>query len=189
MLIGYVRVSTADQNTDLQRSALELVGCKLIFEDKASGKNSRRPGLHAALEMLMPGDVLMVWKLDRLGRSIRDLISLVAEIQDIGCHFQSVTDSINTSTPSGRFFFHVMGALAEMERELIVERTRAGLAAAREKGRHPGRPRRISAHEWARAEIMLESGMSRRSVAKEIGVVEKTIYKKFPKYPKYGRFG
>ncbi|EHM3440642.1 recombinase family protein [Salmonella enterica] len=187
MLIGYVRVSTIDQCTDLQRTALKLAGCLLIFEDKASGKNSRRPGLHAALEMLMPGDVLMVWKLDRLGRSIRDLISLVAEIQEIGCHFQSVTDSINTSTPSGRFFFHVMGALAEMERELIVERTRAGLAAAREKGRHPGRPRRISAQEWARAEMMLEAGISRRSVAKEIGVVEKTIYKKFPKYPRHGR--
>ncbi|ENA9695552.1 recombinase family protein [Salmonella enterica subsp. enterica] len=189
MLIGYVRVSTADQNTDLQRSALNAVGCKLIFEDKASGKNARRPGLQAALEMLMPGDILMVWKLDRLGRSIRDLISLVAGIQEIGCHFQSVTDSINTSTPSGRFFFHVMGALAEMERELIVERTRAGLVAARQKNRHPGRPRRISAHEWARAEMMLEAGMSRRSVAKEIGVCEKTIYKKFPKYPKNGRFG
>ncbi|EAV2253162.1 recombinase family protein [Salmonella enterica] len=189
MRIGYVRVSTADQNTDLQRSALEAVGCKIIFEDKASGKNARRSGLQTALEMLLPGDVLMVWKLDRLGRSIRDLISLVAGIQDKGANFQSITDSINTSTPSGRFFFHVMGALAEMERELIVERTRAGLAAAREKGRHPGRPRRISAHEWARAEWMLAAGMSRRSVAKEIGVVEKTIYKKFPKYPKYGRFG
>ncbi|WP_250667047.1 MULTISPECIES: recombinase family protein, partial [Escherichia] len=130
MLIGYVRVSTNEQNTALQRNALESAGCELIFEDKASGKKAERPGLKKVLRMLSRGDTLVVWKLDRLGRSMRHLVVLVEELRDRGINFRSLTDSIDTSTPMGRFFFHVMGALAEMERELIVERTRAGLDAA-----------------------------------------------------------
>lgn len=130
MLIGYARVSTGDQNLDLQKNALIRAECELVFEDMASGKNARRPGLKRALRRLRPGDVLVVWKLDRLGRSVRDLITLVSELQARGVNFRSLTDSIDdTLTPAGRFFFHIMSALAEMERELIVERTRAGLAA------------------------------------------------------------
>ncbi|EAW1173938.1 recombinase family protein [Salmonella enterica subsp. enterica] len=180
MLIGYMRVSTADQNTDLQRSALLVAGGEQIFEDRLSGTRASRPGLNDALSVLSDGDSLVVWKLDRLGRSVKNLIELIALLKVRGVHLRSITDSIDTSTPMGRFFFHVMGALAEMERELIVERTRAGLMAARTRNRHPGRPRRISQHEWVRAEWMLEGGISRESIAREIGVSTKTIYKKFP---------
>ncbi|MDA4027125.1 recombinase family protein [Klebsiella pneumoniae] len=105
MLIGYARVSTGDQNLDLQKNALIRAECELVFEDTASGKNARRPGLKRALRRLRPGDVLVVWKLDRLGRSVRDLITLVSELQARGVNFRSLTDSIDTSTPAGRFFF------------------------------------------------------------------------------------
>lgn len=131
MLIGYIRVSTNDQNTDLQRNALMCAGCEQIFEDKMSGTKSERPGLKRALKCLKRGDTLVVWKLDRLGRRMKHLIALTEELRAKGVNFRSLTDSIDTSTPMGRFFFHMMGALAEMERELIVERTLAGLAAAR----------------------------------------------------------
>ena len=122
----------------------------------------------------------MVWKLDRLGRSVRDLITLVSELQERGIHFRSLTDSIDTSTPAGRFFFHVMSALAEMERELIVERTRAGLAAAREQGRIGGRRRIMTTEVVERCRRMLEKGATRQQVADVIGVSEKTVYKYFP---------
>lgn len=126
---SYIRVSTNDQNTDLQRIALQSADCELIFfEDRISGKTSDRPGLKKALRCLQPGDTLVVWKLDRLGRSMRHLVMLTEELRERGVNFRSLTDSIDTSTPMGRFFFHVMGALAEMERELIVERTRRMLA-------------------------------------------------------------
>lgn len=138
MLIGYIRVSTNDQNTDLQRNALMCAGCEQIFEDKMSGTKSERPGLKRALKCLKRGDTLVVWKLDRLGRRMKHLIALTEELRAKGVNFRSLTDSIDTSTPMGRFFFHMMGALAEMERELIVERTLAGLAAARSQGRAEG---------------------------------------------------
>ena len=134
MLIGYVRVSTNDQNTALQRNALESAGCEQIFEDKLSGTKTDRPGLKRALKRLQKGDTLVVWKLDRLGRSMKHLISLVGELRERGINFRSLTDSIDTSSPMGRFFFHVMGALAEMEREFIVERTRAALPQHDKKG-------------------------------------------------------
>ncbi|MBM4735526.1 DNA-invertase [Klebsiella variicola] len=180
MLIGYARVSTGDQNLDLQKNALVRAECEQIFEDTASGKNARRPGLRRAIRRLKPGDSLVVWKLDRLGRSVRDLITLVSELQDRGIHFRSLTDSIDTSTPAGRFFFHVMSALAEMERELIVERTRAGLAAARERGRVGGRRRVMTTEVVERCRRMLENGATRQQVADVIGVGVKTIYKHFP---------
>ena len=180
MLIGYARVSTGDQNLDLQKNALVRAECEQIFEDTASGKNARRQGLRRAIRRLKPGDSLVVWKLDRLGRSVRDLITLVSELQDKGIHFRSLTDSIDTSTPAGRFFFHVMSALAEMERELIVERTRAGLAAAREQGRVGGRRRVMTTEVVERCRRMLGTGATRQQVADVIGVGVKTIYKYFP---------
>ncbi|HHQ2448470.1 TPA: recombinase family protein [Raoultella ornithinolytica] len=180
MLIGYARVSTGDQNLDLQKNALIRAECEQIFEDTASGKNARRQGLKRAIRRLRPGDSLVVWKLDRLGRSVRDLITLVSELQERGIHFRSLTDSIDTSTPAGRFFFHVMSALAEMERELIVERTRAGLVAAREQGRIGGRRRVMTPEVVERARRMLANGATRKQVADVIGVGVKTIYKYFP---------
>lgn len=134
MIYGYVRVSTNHQDTELQRLALESAGCERIFEDKISGTKSDRPGLKKLLRTLSAGDTLVVWKLDRLGRSMRHLVVLVEELRERGINFRSLTDSIDTSTSMGRFFFHVMGAMAEMERELIVERTKAGLKAARAQG-------------------------------------------------------
>lgn len=180
MLIGYARVSTGDQNLDLQKNALFRAECELIFEDTASGKNAKRPGLRRAIRRLRPGDSLVVWKLDRLGRSVRDLITLVSELQERGIHFRSLTDSIDTSTPAGRFFFHVMSALAEMERELIVERTRAGLAAAREQGRIGGRRRIMTTEVVERCRRMLENGATRQQVADIVGVGLKSIYKYLP---------
>ncbi|HCJ0415129.1 TPA: recombinase family protein [Klebsiella oxytoca] len=180
MLIGYARVSTVDQNLDLQKNALVRAECELIFEDTASGKNAKRPGLRKAIRRLRPGDSLVVWKLDRLGRSVRDLITLVSELQERGIHFRSLTDSIDTSTPAGRFFFHVMSALSEMERELIVERTRAGLAAAREQGRIGGRRRVMTEEVVERCRRMLDAGATRQQIADVIGVGVKTIYKYLP---------
>ncbi len=144
MLIGYARVSTEDQNLDLQRKALTKAGCKKLFDDKASGTRTSRPGLDLAMATLREGDTLVVWKLDRLGRSVKNLVDLVGELHRQGVQFKSLTDSIDTGTPSGRFFFHVMASLAQMERELIVERTCAGLEAARRLGRTGGRKRRMT---------------------------------------------
>ena len=142
MLIGYARVSTDEQNLSLQRDALSKDGCKRIFTDTASGAPTKRPGLADALSHLRKGDSLVVWKLDRLGRSVKGLVDLVEEFETRQIHFRSLTDGIDTKTPAGRFFFHVMASLAQMERELIVERTRAGLGAARKLGRIGGRPRK-----------------------------------------------
>ncbi|EJB3708213.1 recombinase family protein [Enterobacter asburiae] len=180
MLIGYVRVSTNDQNTALQRNALDSAGCELIFEDKISGKTSERPGLKKVLRILSEGDTLVVWKLDRLGRSMRHLVVLVEELRERGINFRSLTDSIDTSTPMGRFFFHVMGALAEMERELIVERTRAGLAAARAKGRIGGRRPKLTDEQWAQAGRLIAAGESRQRVAIIYDVGVSTLYRNFP---------
>ncbi|EMD7704728.1 recombinase family protein [Escherichia coli] len=180
MLIGYVRVSTNDQNTALQRDALERSGCELIFEDKMSGRTAERPGLKKLLKRLSPEDTLVVWKLDRLGRSMRNLVILVEELKQRSVNFRSLTDSIDTSTPMGRFFFHVMGALAEMERELIVERTRAGLVAARAQGRIGGRRPKLTPEQWAQAGRLIAAGESRRRVAIIYDVGISTLYKKIP---------
>ncbi|WP_251848721.1 recombinase family protein [Atlantibacter hermannii] len=180
MLVGYVRVSTNDQNTALQKNALECAGCELIFEDKISGKTSERPGLKKLLKALSSGDTLIVWKLDRLGRSMRHLVTLIEELRQRDINFRSLTDSIDTSTPMGRFFFHVMGALAEMERELIVERTRAGLEAARAQGRIGGRRPKLTAEQWAQAGRLIAAGESRQRVALIFDVGLSSLYRKFP---------
>ena len=140
MLIGYARISTNDQNLNLQRDALKAAGCTQICEDTASGANVARPGLEKALGMLREGDTLVVWKLDRLGRSLKHLIESVQTLDGRGIGFKSLQDSIDTTTPGGKLLFHILGSLAEFERDLIRERTNAGLAAARARGRKGGRP-------------------------------------------------
>lgn len=180
MQIGYVRVSTSEQNTDLQREALQRSGCEQIFEEKMSGTIANRPALKKLLRTLKEGDTLVVWKLDRLGRSMRNLVLLVDELRQRGVHFRSLTDSIDTSSPMGRFIFHIMSALAEMERELIVERTLAGLAAARAKGRIGGRRPKLTPEQWAQAGRLIAAGESRQRVAIIYDVGISTLYKKFP---------
>lgn len=178
--IGYMRVSKNDQNTDLQREALARVNCERIFADKISGKTDKRPGLQQALNCLKTGDTLVVWKLDRLGRSIKHLITLVSELDDKGIHFHSLTDSIDTFSSAGRFFFHVMSALAQMERELIVERTLAGLAVARSQGRIGGRRRVFSDENQAQAVRLIAKGHSRKEVAILFGISLASLYKYCP---------
>src|SRR5689334_6977272 len=141
MNVGYARVSTFDQNLDLQKDALSRAGCEKIFTDTMSGAKAERPGLVQALTFMRAGDILVVWKLDRLGRSLRNLIDVVTELETLGIGFRSVTESIDTTTSGGKLIFHIFGALAEFERDLIRERTSAGLAAARARGRKGGRPR------------------------------------------------
>lgn len=141
MLIGYARISIADQNLHLQKDALKAAGCVQICEDTASGAKASRPGLEKALGMLREGDTLVVWKLDRLGRSLKHLIESVQALDSRGVGFKSLQDNIDTTTPGGKLLFHILGSLAEFERDLIRERTNAGLAAARARGRMGGRPR------------------------------------------------
>ena len=140
MLVGYARVSTHDQNLDLQRDALEKAGCEKIHVEKASGKSSNRPELEKVMNYLRKGDTLVVWRLDRLGRSMKHLIELVTQMEERGIGFRSLTEAMDTTTSGGKLIFHIFGALAEFERNLIQERTRAGLAAARARGRKGGRP-------------------------------------------------
>ena len=180
MLIGYARVSTQDQNLDLQIEALRQAGCERIFEDKASGSRAERPGLTKAIEMLREGDAFVVWKLDRLGRSVKQLVDLVGTLQQQGIQFKSLTDSIDTRTPSGRFFFHVMASLAEMERELIIERTRAGLAAANRLGRKSGRKPKMTTSKIESAKKLLTVGTPPKEVAKNLGVSIATLYRHLP---------
>ena len=180
MLIGYARASTQDQNLELQSDALTKVGCQKIFEDKVSGTRADRPGLAKALEILREGDTLVVWKLDRLGRSVKQLVDLVEELHKQGVQFKSLTDAIDTGTPSGRFFFHVMASLSEMERELIVERTRAGLEMARRLGRKGGRKPKMTDSKIESAKKLLASGVPPKDVARNLGVSVPTLYRWVP---------
>ncbi len=180
MLIGYARVSTQDQNLTLQREALINAGCEKVFEDKVSGTRADRPGLSKTLEMLREGDTLVVWKLDRLGRSVKQLVDMVSELNKQGIQFKSLTDSIDTGTTSGRFFFHVMASLAEMERELTIERTRAGLEVAKKLGRKGGRKPKMTDSKIESAKKLLSSGVPPKEVAKNIGVSVSTLYRWLP---------
>ncbi|MFA7105626.1 MAG: recombinase family protein [Dysgonamonadaceae bacterium] len=163
MLIGYARVSTEDQNTDLQATALRGVGCERIYTEKASGGRWTRPELHRALEQLRPGDVLVVWKLDRLSRSLKDLLHIMERVEAAGAGFRSITEAIDTTTPAGRMMMQMVGAFAEFERGVIAERTRAGLEEARKKGRVGGRRPSLNAEQRAEARQMVSSG--RRTAA------------------------
>ena len=151
MLIGYARVSTVDQNLDLQEDALRKAGCERLFTDIASGVQAAREGLREALDFLRAEDTLVVWKLDRLGRSLAHLLEVINTLHARQIGFRSLQESVDTMTSSGKLFFHIFGALAEFERNLIRERTMAGLAAARARGRHGGRPRAMSSKQVAMA--------------------------------------
>ena len=177
MLIGYARVSTEDQNLDLQADALKVAGCEHIHTDRISGSVKNRPGLEEALKYLRSGDTLVVWKLDRLGRTVKGLVEMVESLQERGVQFRSLTDGIDTSTTAGRFFFHVMAALAQMERELIRERTNAGLKAARARGRMGGRKRVMDSSKVAAAKRLLDAGTPATEVAKNLGVGRATLYR------------
>lgn len=180
MQVGYARVSTKDQNLDLQHEALNKSGCEKIYDDRVSGVKTVRQGLDLALEVLREGDSLVVWKLDRLGRNVKDLVTLVGELEKQGIHFKSLTDNIDTSTTSGRFFFHVMASLAQMERELLVERTHAGLEAARKRGRVGGRKRSMTDSKLTAAKRLLADGVPPKDVAMDLGISIPTLYRWLP---------
>lgn len=180
MLIGYARISTLDQNLELQLSALKQAGCEKIYQDQISVTKTNRPGLNMALEGLRKNDTLVVWKLDRLGRTVKGLIELVNTLHEKEIHFKSITDDVDTTTPSGRFFFHMMTSLARMEREFIAERTKASLAAAKAKGRVGGRRRKMTQSKIESAKQLLSSGSLPRDVAENLGVSIPTLYRWLP---------
>lgn len=178
MLIGYARVSTQDQKLDLQHDALAKAGCEKVFEDKLSGARDDRPGLRDALSHCREGDVLCVYKLDRLGRTMKGLVELVADLANRKVEFRSLADGIDTTTTMGRFTFHLLGAIAEMERDLIRERTTAGVAAARARGRKGGRRPTITLTKLDAARALLEDrNRSVGDVAKQLGVGRTTLYR------------
>jgi DNA invertase Pin-like site-specific DNA recombinase len=181
MQVGYARVSTQDQKPELQLDALAVEGCEKIFEEKASGAKRDRPELIAALDYLREGDTLVVWKLDRLARSLKQLIETVEMLEQRGIGFRSLTESIDTTTSGGRLIFHIFAALAEFERNLIRDRTTAGLEAARARGRVGGRPRALSEADLAAARALLaDPTITTRLIAERLGVSLSTLYKHIP---------
>jgi len=177
MKIGYARVSTVDQNANSQRDALKAAGCEKIVTDQVSGAAAKRPKLDKLLSGLQAGDVLTVWQLDRLGRSLPHLIEVVRDLEAKGAHFQSLSEGIDTTTAQGRLTFHLMGALAEFERSLIVERTQAGLRAAKKRGARLGRPPALTAAQVNHARKLIESGERPTTVAGTLGVDRSTLYR------------
>ena len=178
MRIGYARVSTDDQTLNLQRDALKKARCRQIYEEHASGKNTARPELEACFKSLREGDTLIVWRLDRLGRSLADLIRLTQELQGRGVGFASLTEHIDTRSPTGKLVFHMFGALAEFERNLIRERTLAGLKAARSRGRKGGRPKKLSQKELKTIRALLRSNeVPVKDIAAQFGVNRSTLYR------------
>lgn len=177
-VIGYARVSTDDQNLDLQRDALKKAGCTVLYEESASGKNAERPELEQCLKALRPGDSLVIWRLDRLGRSLPDLVKIVEQLEARGVHFESLCEKIETGSATGKLQFHVFAALAEFERSLIRERTLAGLAAARARGRSGGRKPKLNEKQVRRIKALLrDPTISVSEVARDFGVSRTTIYK------------
>ena len=177
-VIGYARVSTKEQDLSLQLDALSKYGCDRIFTDKLSSVKERQ-GLTDALGYLRDGDTLVVWKLDRLCRSLPDLIKISEQIRTAGAQLVSITESIDTSTPAGRLYFNILGALGQMERELIQERVKAGLAAARRRGKVPGKPR-VSEEKLELARRELSAGRTYPEVARILGVHPQTLYRLVP---------
>lgn len=186
MLIGYARVSTSDQDLALQLHALEEAGCEKIFTDKASGTKTDRVGLNEAIAYARAGDSLVVWKLDRLGRSMKGLVDLAASLEAKKVDLRSVTDGIDTKGAAGRFFFNVMAALAVMERDLILERTMAGLAAARRAGKVGGRKPSMTPAKLEAARRLLDAGQKPKEVASVVGVSLPTLYRHCPANERVG---
>lgn len=177
MVIGYARVSTTDQNLDMQRDALKPY-CDKIFEEMASGSMIKRPVLERVFEVLRQGDTLMVWRLDRLGRSLKHLIEIINDLESKGISLISLTEDIDTSSPTGKLIFHVFGALAEFERNLIRERTKAGLSAARARGRIGGRPEKMSPANVKSLNELLDNGTHTiNELLKLFGISRGTLYK------------
>ena len=178
MLIGYARVSTRDQNLDLQLDKLREAGCEKIFSDKASGVREDRPGLAEAIAYARSGDTLTVWKLDRLGRTMKSLIRFVDDLRESGVEFKSINEGLDTSTPMGRFTFHILGALAQMEAELVKERTMAGLQASRARGKLGGRPKKITPDQLVMARtLMTNPDLTMEQIARQLGVGKSTLYR------------
>lgn len=178
MKIGYARVSTIEQNLNLQLDALHREGCEKILHDKLSGVKADRPGLAEALAFARSGDTLVVWRLDRLGRSLRDLILRVEELEQRGVKFKSIQDNIDTSTAAGELQFHMIAALAQFERSLIQERTNAGLAAARARGKFGGRPKRLSPEDvQMAASLMKDRTVSVQQICERFQIGRTTLYK------------
>lgn len=174
--IGYARVSTIDQDPALQRDTLAAAGCVKVFEDCASGARADRAGLHAALDYVRNGDVLIVWKLDRLGRSLPHLIETVTALEKRNVGFRSITEAIDTTTSGGRLVFHLFGALGQFERDLIQERTRAGLAAAAARGRKGGRKPVVTGEKLDRARAMIAKGLTVREAAIRLKLGKTALY-------------
>ena len=181
MKIGYARVSTSEQGSDLQRDALEKAGCDQVFDETASGAKADRPELIKALNYCREGDLLVVWKLDRLARSLKQLIATVEELESRGIQFQSLTEGLDTTSAGGKLVFHIMGALAEFERNLIRERTVAGLESAKQRGRLGGRPKALSEQDIVAAKALLADGsLTVNNVAERLNVSPATIYRHLP---------
>ncbi|GGA18440.1 recombinase family protein [Okeania sp. KiyG1] len=177
MLIGYARVSTDDQNLSLQRDALRTAGCHRIYEDRISGASAARPGLQKALEVARTGDLLVVWRLDRLGRSLKNLIEIVETLSKRGIELQSLTEVIATNSSSGKLIFHLFAALAEFERNLIRERTQVGLKAARARGRKGGRPKTLKpAQRQLVVKLYDESQYTIDEICQMMGISKPTLY-------------
>lgn len=181
MLVGYARVSTQDQDARLQRVALEGAGCERVFEETASGAQRERPELAAALSYMREGDQLVVWKLDRLARSVRQLIETVEDLEARDIGFRSLTENIDTTSPGGRLVFHLFAALAEFERGLIRERTMAGLASARAQGRTGGRPRSVTDKDLVAIKALLANEqITVAEAANRVGISAATLYRYLP---------
>ena len=178
MLIGYARISTQDQTLSLQQDALEKVGCAKIFTDRVSGTKAERKGLDEALSHLREGDTLVVWRLDRLGRSLRHLIDTVTELHNRGVGFKSLQETIDTTTSGGKLVFHIFGALAEFEREIIKERTQAGLESARSRGKVGGRPKALTSKEVQMLRNMAaDKSLTVSDICKTLGIGRTTFYR------------
>ena len=181
MTYGYARVSTGDQTTDLQQDALEKAGCNRIFTDVASGAKAHRPEFDHMLDLLREGDTVVVWKLDRLGRSLQNLVELINDFDERGVQFRSLTESIDTSTPGGTLVFNIFGSLAQFESDLIRERTRAGLVAARARGRSGGRRPKLTPQQIKEIKrLMTDPTIPVSTIAKRYKVSRTTIYKVAP---------